>query len=313
MPLIFPPTPSVGTTYTDANSCVWQYDGVKWNVVTGTTKRAFNGVILGLSMNWNLTNVYTPIDWDVETTDTNNYFSSLTPSRITIPATGYYNLNLTIFSDNSGAGYNIKIIKNGVTNLSQGSLNPNQSANFNDTISFDQGDYFEIVANETTDVGAITTASTLELVLMGYAVGTGVTSYSAFSGVKAVLNLAFSTTTTPTGVSWTGTLFDTNANALALTYWSALTPTIITIKSNGYYQLNAFVFTGGVGGTYTITIKKNNVTTISTTTIGPNDSALLNQIFQFNENDYIELLASDTTGSGNITTESFLEVIRIGV
>lgn len=312
MPLIFPPSPTLGATYTDSNSVVWQFDGTKWNVVTGTTKRFFNGVILGLTMNWNLTNTPTPIDWDVETVDTDGYFSASQPSRITIPRTGYYNLNITLFSANSGAGYNIQVLKNGTTELTTGTMNPNQSANFNDTIFFDQGDYIQIYADETTDNGAITNASTVEFVLMGYALGTGTSSYSAFSGVKTALSPAFSTTTTPTAILWTSTLFDTNANALAETYWSAGTPSRVTIKSSGYYTINTYILSGSVGGTYTVTLKKNG-TNLSTGTIGPNDSAILNQIYQLNQNDYIEVFASDTTGSGNITTESYLEIIRMGV
>lgn len=312
MPLIFPPTPVVGTTYTDDNSCVWQYDGVKWDVVTGTTKRLFNGVILGLSMNWSLTTTLTAIDWDIETTDTNDYFLPTQPSRITIPATGYYNINLTIFSDSSGAGYDLKIIKNGVTEISDGNLNPNQTANLNDTIFFNTGDYIQIFASETLGNGAITNESSLELVLVGYAVGTGVTPYSAFSGVRTALTIGFSTTTTPTAISWNNTTFDTNANALAETYWSALVPTRITIKNNGYYQINTYLESGSVGGTYTVTLKKNG-TNITTGALNPNDSAALNQIYQLNTNDYLELFANDTLGSGIITTEAYLEVIRIGV
>lgn len=312
MALIFPPSPSVGTTYTDDNSCVWQFDGVKWNIVTGTTKRMFNGVILGLSMNYSLTNVFTPVSWDVESIDTDSYFSPLQPSRITIPATGYYNLNLTIFADNSGASYDIQVVKNSTTIISDGHLNPNQTANFNDVISFNQGDYIQLVANETLSTGALTDETTLELVLMGYAVGTGVTPYSAFSGVKTELNVPYSTSNILTGIIWTNTEFDTNANALAETYWNVADPTKLTIKSNGYYTVNAYIVTGAVGGTYTVTLKKNG-TIISTSNIGPNDSAYLNQIYQLNLNDYIEMFVSDSSGSGNITTESYLEVIRMGV
>jgi hypothetical protein len=313
MPLIFPPTPTLGDTYTDDNSVVWQFDGVKWDVVTGTTKRLFNGVLLGLSTNYYLTNTLAAIDWDVETADTDNYFNPLDPSKITIPGTGYYNLNLTIFSDNSGAGYTIQVLKNGVTEIEDGVLNPNQAGYFNDTLFFNQGDYFQVLMNETSDVGAITNSSTLELVLMGAAVGTGVSPYSAFSGVKTTLSPAFSTTSTPTAIAWTGTLYDTNANALALTYWNAGTPSRLTIKTPGYYQVNSFLQTAAVGGTYTLTLKKNGITNISTTTLAPNDTATINQIYELNENDYIEVFASDTTSSGNITTESYLEIIRIGV
>lgn len=313
MPLIFPPSPLTGTTYTDDNSCVWQYDGVKWNIVTGSYKRTFNGVILGLSINYSLTSTVSPVNWDVETVDAGGYYNSLQPSRITIPATGYYNINCTIFTDTSGAGYNIFIIKNGVTTLSTGILNPNQSGNINDTFLFNQGDYIELYAEETTDVGALTTGTVIEVILSGYALGVGIGPANAFSGVKTYLSIPYSTTNILTAISWAGTTYDTNANALALTYWNSLQPNRLTIKMNGYYEIYSFIQSGAVGGTYTITLRKNGITVLATTTIAPNDSASINQIYQLVENDYIEMLVSDSISSGNITTQAFLEVIRIGV
>jgi len=313
MALTFPYPATNGQTYTDDNAAVWQYDGVKWNVVTGTTKKLFNGLLLGLSMNYNLTNTATPINWDVETTDTSNYWNALDPSKINIPATGYYNLNLTIFTDAIGAGYYITVVKNGVTTIVDGSMNPNQAGVFNETIYFNQGDYIQIDASETSDSGAITDECTLELVLMGLALGTGVSSSNAFSGVKTILALPFSTTSTLTAIPWTSTAYDTNANALALTYWNGLAPTRITILTTGYYQINVYVETGAVGGTYTLTLRKNGVTSMATTTMAPNDAANINQLFQLNMNDYIELLASENTSAGNITDEAHIEVIRMGV
>jgi len=47
--------------------------------------------------------------------------------------------------------------------------------------------------------------------------------------------------------------------------------------------------------------------------MAPNDAANINQLFQLNMNDYIELLASDNTSAGNITNEAHIEVIRMGV
>lgn len=313
MPLIFPPAPTTGTTYTDDNSCVWQFDGVKWNVVTGTTKRLFNGVKIGLSINYSLSNVLAPVSWDVEYIDTTNYYSSLDPSKIYIPATGYYTINVNVFADNSGAGYNVAITQNGVTTLSTGIMNPNQAASISAIYYFNQGDYIQFLASETSSNGALSNDTYFEVVLAGYALGTGVTPYSAFSGVKTDLNINYSTSSTPSAIIWTGTTFDTNANALAQTYWLLAQPTRITIKNTGYYEISSFLQTDTAGGTYTVTLKKNGLTTLSNATMQANETAMLDQVYQLNENDYLEIFVSDTLGSGAMTDECYLQVVRMGV
>lgn len=313
MPLIFPPSPSVGATYTDDNSVVWQFDGVKWGVVTGTTKRLFNGVKTGLSMNYSLSNTLSPISWDVEYIDTNNYFSLLDPTKIYIPATGYYNVNINVFAETSGAGYNVEIRQNGVTTLSTGILNPNQAAALYQTVYFDQGDYVQFLASDSIAAGSLRDDTYLEIILVGYAIGTGITSYSAFSGVKTALNINYSTGSTPSAIIWTGTSFDTNANALAETYWNAGTPTRLTIKNTGYYEISSYLETDTSGGTYTVTLRKNGNITISQATMQANETAALDQIYQLTQDDYIEIYVSDTLGSGAMTDESYLQIIRMGV
>lgn len=313
MPLIFPYPATNGQIYTDDNTVVWQYDGVKWNVVTGTTKRMFNGVKIGLSINYSLTSVLEPINWDVEYIDTDNYFNIGDPSKIYIGYTGYYNLNINVFTDNSGAGYNLVILKNGVTTVGTGFLNPNQASDYNETEYFQAGDYIQLLANETTNVGALSNASYLELSLYGFALGTATTPYNAFSGVKTELSVPFSVTSTPTPISWTGTLWDTNANALALTYWNAGDPGKITVQTNGFYQISTFLKTGLAGSTYTVILRKNGTTTISTSTLNPNQTAALDQIYELLAGDYLEIIVSESSGTGTMTTECFLDLIRMGV
>lgn len=313
MPLTFPYPATTGQTYTDSNGAVWQYDGIKWDIVTGTTKRLYNGVKVGLSINYSVTTTLAPVNWDVEFIDTDGYWNSLQPSRITIPATGYYNLNTNVFSDNSGAGYELQILKNGTTEITDGLLNPNQAADYNETVFFNQGDYIQLLISEYTDVGAVSSDTFMELTLIGLALGTGVNSNNAFSGVKTSIGFNFATTVTPAPLAWDGTVFDTNANALALTYWTVSDPGKITVKMDGYYQISAFVETATVGGTYTITLRKNGSINVANATIAPNDTANIDQVYQLNNGDYLELLVSDTSGTGAITTETYLEAIRMGV
>lgn len=312
MALIFPANPTNGQIYTDDNSVVWQYDGVAWNVVTGTTKRLYEGVKVGFSTDYALSSTLTAVDWDVESFDTDTYWTAGQPSRVTIPSTGYYNLNTNVFSTAAGQAYDIRVRQNGTTDIVSGTINASQTADYNETQWFDAGDYIQVLASENTAAGSLGSGSYLEVTLLGYATGTGVTPYAAFSGVRTDLTGAFSTTSTPTAIAWSGTDWDTNANALAETYWSAGTPSRLTVKVNGFYLINIQTQTSSSGGTYTITLRKNGTTAISTATIGANDSAFINQTFELAANDYFEIMVSDTLASGSITTQSYFEIIRQG-
>lgn len=312
MPLNFPSSPTNGQTYTDDNSVVWQFDGVAWNVVTGTTKRLFDGVKVGFSTDYALNATLTAVTWDVESFDTDQYWSSGDPTKIHILRTGYYNINTNLFSTAAGQAYDIRVRENGTTDIVSGTINPSQAADYNETQFFDAGDYIQVLASEDTAAGSLTSGSYLEVNLLGYATGTGVTPYAAFSGVRTNLTSAFATTATPTAIAWSGVDWDTNANALAETYWSSGTAGRLTVKVNGYYLINVQVFSGAAGGTYTVTLRKNGATAITSATIAANDSASINQTFELAANDYLEILVSDNLASGSITTNSFFEIIRQG-
>jgi len=313
MALVFPPTPSVGDTYTDDNSAVWQYDGIVWNVITGTVKKLFNGVKLTLGNTFALTDTATAITWDTEVFDTGQYFNVAQPTRITIPQTGYYSVNVVAFADTSGAGYNIDLKLNGSSIITTGIFNPNQAAQYYETVPLNAGDYLELFVSDNENTGGITNSSYFEVIQLGLGVGTGVNAAAAFSGVRAVLSSAFNLTSTPTAIAWTGTEFDTNANALALTYWSAGTPSRLTVKSSGYFSVQVYIQLGITGQNYTITLRKNGATTLATNTgLSPNDQVWIEETYQLADDDYIEILASDVGSSGTVTTDSHIELIRQG-
>lgn len=313
MALIFPPTPSIGDTYTDDNSVVWQYDGTVWNIITGTVKKVFNGVKLGLSAPFALTNTSTAISWNVESFDTGQYYNVGQPTRITIGQTGYYSVNVVVFAGSNGAGYNIVLKINGTTVITTGTINPNQSAEYYETYPLNAGDYLEIFADETGSIGEITTDSFFEVIQSGLGVGAGVNASAAFSGVRVIRATSFNTTSTPTAVAWSGTEFDTNANAQALTYWSAGTPSRITVKSSGYFSIQSYIKLGSTGQNYTITLRKNGTTALATSTgLNPNDRLWIEETYQLAANDYIEILASDAGSAGSLTSDSHVELIRQG-
>lgn len=313
MPLTFPPSPTVGQTYTDSNSVVWQYNGTVWNIITGTTKKIFNGVKLKFNTNYNLTAINSAVNWDAESFDTGSYWNVSTPYRIVISQTGYYSVNLVLFASTTGAAYNMSLKKNGTTTLISGTMNTNQSAEYYETILFNAGDYLEVYADETNATGAFTTSSYFEIQQMGLGVGVGVNSSAAFSGVRVLLGTAFNTTSTPAALTWTGTEFDTNANAEALTYWSAGTPSRVTVKSTGYFSIQIYIQLGATGSNYTITLKKNGTTTLTTSTgLNPNDDAWIEETYYLTANDYVEIFVSDANSTGTISTTTHMEVIRQG-
>lgn len=313
MPLTFPPTPSIGDTYTDSNSVVWQFDGVKWNVITGTTKKIFNGVKVRFDTNYNLTTTNAAINWDSTSFNTGDYWNIANPNKIIISQTGFYTVNLVLFSDSTGAEYNMSLKKNGSTIITSGTMNPNQAAEYYETLQLNAGDYLEVYADELNATGAFTTSSYLEVQQMGLGVGTGVNSYAAFSGVRAELGTAFNTTSTPTALAWTSTEFDTNANALALTYWNVLTPSRINIRTTGYYSIQIYIQLGPTGGNYTVTLKKNGTTNLTSSTgLNPNDDAWIEETYYLQTNDYVEIYVSDANATGSISTTTHMEVIRQG-
>ncbi len=87
MPLNFPSTPVNGQQYTDNNAVMWEFDGVKWNVITGTANKMFSGCKVTLSSNVALTATSTAVTFDVEQYDTDSYFTPSFPKRISdVPA-----------------------------------------------------------------------------------------------------------------------------------------------------------------------------------------------------------------------------------
>lgn len=314
MPLNFPSSPSDGQIYTDDNSAVWQYDATLtvWNIVTGTTKKLFNGVSLGLSANVSLTTTSTALSWDVENYDQGGYHNSTNPTRATAPSAGYYALKVVLFSDSQGSGYSAVIKKNGSTTIATASFNANQTTDYEEVLQLNTDDYIEVFVSESSGTAAITTSTLFELTLLGQTVGTGISSYAAFSGVKAVLTSAESSTSTPTAVSWDSTEYDTNSNAEGLLYWSAGTPTRLTAKSTGYFNIDVYLQTGSTGGVYTLTIKKNGSTNIVSSTMSANDTAIFEQTIALTADDYLELFLSDTDATGTLTADTHFEITRMG-
>lgn len=312
MALNFPTSPTNGQQYTDANAVVWEYDGVKWNVITGTANKMFSGCKISFSSNVNLTANSTALNFDSEQYDTDSYFTVSAPTRITFNRDAFYRINLSVYTGTSGASHVITLKKNGSTTLANTVIAPNQYTNFDQIIQFTESDYIELYALDSAATGYLTTGTNIEMTRVGLAQGTNVPSASAFSGVRTVLSTSYNTTNTATAIAWSNTVFNQNANPAGDLYWSASTPNRLTIGLTGFYRIKGEIFAGPTEG-ITLNVRKNGSTSIANTSIPVNGYAELDDIYQLNQNDYIQLVVNDSTSIGTITSNTYLEVVRLGV
>jgi hypothetical protein len=317
--LSFPINPINGQQYTDPNGKVWEFDGIKWNVASAQSTKEFSGTKIYLIEPFFLNNTLTPISFDGEEIDTANYFNPLTPTQIVIPRTGYYRIHMSLFTgqEGYGASYTIQLKRNN-TNLLNTDMSAFQSGVYDEILLLDVGDIISVYASELDRIGTIETDSFLEVSLQGYTFGGAIIPGFEFSGVKAELQSDISTTETPTAVIWNSNdiVFNTNANAAGNIYWTNTNPTRFTISTSGYYRIRAFFLTSieGSSDSYTITIRKNSLTSIETITLGGNESAELDETYEFTTNDYLEIVISNTEAIGAIKqNESFFQLIRLGV
>jgi hypothetical protein len=310
--LNFPSSPTVGQIYTDPNAVSWEFDGVKWDVVSSTSYRAFSGVKVTRTTSYALTANSTAVSFDAEIIDTDTYFTVSTPNKVTINRTAYYRINFSVYTDSIGASYTISLKKNGSTTLSSIILSPNQYSNYDEIVELQTGDYLEVYASEDTSVGSLLNTTFLEVTRLGLLMGTNVGASEAFSGVRGILSSAFNTTSTPTAVTWSSTAFNLNADSAGNNYWSVSDPTKFIAGTTAYFRVKGVTQLGS-NDTVTVALKKNATTTLSTVTVNPNGYAQIDEIYLLNVGDYLQLVVNDISSTGSLTTDTYLEMIRIGV
>lgn len=315
MPLTFPDNPTAYQVYNDPTGVVWEYDGVAWNTIRGTQTRTFSGVKVSLSVTNNLTSTPTPLDYDVENFDVGDYFDFYDAAKITIRVTGYYRIAGTMYTGSLGTGssYKFTLRVNGSVNYTTQTCAANQSANYDTTAFFNAGDYLELLVSEDTATGTLLSGSYVELHRLGAAPGVAPSNADIFSGARVLLGLDFNTTSTLTSIVWGSADHDVNSDVFGNTYWN--NSTRLTIRTAGYYQIKSYLTMAGIGSvdSYTVRLRKNNTTNITSTTLGPNDNAVIDEIYFFSANDYIELQASNSGSVGGVLAGSFLEIIRAGI
>lgn len=317
--LSFPANPTNGQQYTDNNGVVWEFDSVKWNIAVADNTKQFSGVKIRLGSAFALTSTPAVVTFDTEVYDTATYFITGTPTQIVIPRTGFYRINLQVLTGANGSGnsYAITLFKNGVA-LFGDDMAPNQSGIYDDTVLLNVGDVLELYAEESNGVGTLEPETVLEVQLVGYTFGGAITPGYEFSGVKVDLDQNVSTTSTPTAITWTATdiIYNINANAAGSLYWNNANPTRFTIATTGYYRLKALFLTGpdGADNSYTINIRKNGTTVVESGSLGALDLLELDNTYQFNSTDYLEIVVSNTGNTGTIdASDTTFAITRLGV
>lgn len=315
--LNFPSSPTAGTQYTDDNSAVWEFDGVKWNIVTNATKRFFHGAKVTTSANISLTATPVVTVFDTETFDTGDYFTVADGGKLTVKDTAYYRISGTFFTGPNGSGdsYSATLKKNGSTELTTETFAANQAAFYDNIIQLTAGDYLEIYSRESTATGTLLVGSYVEIQKLGTTPASGVSPFNTFSGARVITSSAIALTSTLSGVSWTSADFNLNANVAGATYWSVSSPSRLTVRQTGYFKIKALLYTGaaGSGDSYTIALKKNGNTDLANTTVSASSTLLINETFNLTENDYVEVIAKESGAVGTLTTDSYIEITRLGV
>lgn len=318
MALNFPSNPTNLQQYTDNNGVVWQFISNKgvWRVLRDDKLKDFYGAKIVLDTVESLTSVSTAVTFDSETFDVGNYFNVLTPSKLTVSNPGFYRVNLLISvgSQGNGASYIFTVKKNGSTTLTTTTAGPNQFVSYDEILELLAGDYIELYALESEGVGTLNIGSFFEIQNIGDLVGSAQTTATTFSGLKLNLTSVEALTSAFTAVTWDNDEFNTNADINGNVYWSAASSSKATIYTTGYYRLKASLKagSGGSDNSYTVDLRFNNTSSMSSS-ISPNDILDLDDVHNLTSGSYIEFYAKESGGTGELTTDSYFELIRLGV
>jgi len=309
MALTFPGTPSNGQVYTDDNNISWQFDGVKWEVSQTASYKTFNGIKIGLDSDFNATATSTAISWGTASIDVGDYYSVSTPTRINVPSTGYYRINFSTKTSASGSSYTIAIKRNGTITLSTTTITINQFINYDEIIELSAGDYIEVYVSDQLSSGALLASSTvMEVTRIGLSSGTAA---ETFSGARAKITGVYSTSSSAVAIPWQDVDFNVNANAAGDQYWTIANASRLTVSTSSYYRVKIVVLTNSFD-TYTLTLKKNGTTDLTTINLGALNTVQLDEIYNLTSADYLELYINDADDTGGLLVGTYLEILREG-
>jgi hypothetical protein len=318
MALNFPANPTNLQQYSDDNGTVWEFLSTKgvWNVLADDRLKEFSGVKLVLGSPDSLIPTSTAISWDSANFDIGGYFNVSFPTRLTIPKIGFYRLNLLISVGalGNGASYTFVVKKNGTINLTTTVAGANQFVSYDEILQLYEGDYIELYGLEAEGVGSINAGSFFEAQNIGDQIGSAQSEATTFSGLKSNLDIAEALTSSFAPVTWDSTVFNTNADINGNVYWSVGDPSKAVIYTTGYYRIKASFEAGSTGtdDSYEVDLRFNNTSSISAS-MSPNGSLDIDDVFNLTSGSYIQFFAAESGGVGELTTDSYFELIRLGV
>lgn len=317
--LSFPSNPTTNQQYTDSNGKVWSFDGVKWNILTADSIKQFFGAKISISNPVFLTSTLSSVAFDTEEYDTFAGYNPSSPTQVVIPRTGYYRVHLTVQTgqEGFGASYRMQLNKNS-TALVDELMSAYQNAVYDEILLLNSGDVLELKSSEVESVGTLEEGTILEISLVGYTFGAPLVPGFEFSGIKVELQNDVSVSSTPTAITWDASdiVYNVNADSAGGVYWTVDNPTRFYISTSAYYRLKTFFLTDSNGSvdSYTLLIRKNNSDTIETITLGPNESAELDETYYFSSGDFIEAVVSNSENIGSIKSlDTAFSITRFGV
>jgi hypothetical protein len=318
MALNFPITPTDGQQYIDENNIVWQYSSVKgvWNKFKSNQLKEFIGSKIVFTADKSLTTVLSPCPFDLASFDTGQFFTQNSPSHLTANRTGYYRINVLVQTgtEGTGASYTFSVRKNGTVNLTTETAGANQFVFYDDILLLTDGDYIELWASELSAVGTITTSCFLEIQRVGFALGSTFSTSDAFSGVKLLLDNPVSTTSILSPLDWDTSQYNINADINGNVYWNPNSASRVDISTTGYYRIKSFIQTNtdGTSDSYTIDLRLDG-STLESGSLGPVETLELDEVYNFTSGSYLQFFVNNSGSIGEITTDSFFQMTRLGV
>lgn len=319
MALNFPSSPTNLQEYIDGNGTVWEYNATKtvWSVKRYDELKEFSGAKLEFTTALTLTSTLSSISWDGSTFDTGAYYDNVNyPTRLTVERTGYYRVNVLLITgaQGNGASYTFSVRQNGTTSLSTDTVGPNQAVHYDEIHLLHTGDYIEIWGSESSAVGTILTTSYLEIERVGFSMGSSFSSRGAFSGVRTILTSVENTTSTPTAITWDNTDFNVNADINGNVYWDSMVSDKVTIHTTGYYRIKSMFETSanGTANSYTVDLRLDG-STLESSSLSPLEVLDLDETYNFTSGSYLQVYVDNSGAIGSITTDSYFELVRVGV
>lgn len=266
---------------------------------------------------------WTEVAFDTEIRDDNSYWTNANSSRFTAPASGWYAVSFSVSFDTASAQCSLFIGKNGssstTSNRVAGTLPAAAVASSRHSLScityLAAGDYllFEVYSSAITNIisGVPARAAIHRL-------GTPSEAPTPYNDGCTVTRTTDQTTTAAdfTVVSFNTEVRDDNS------YWSADTPTQLTIPASGWYAITGSIHWGGTSTLVTTYITKNGSASVganrlaasTTNTSAANQRQNVSAVAYLAAGDYVrlEVYSSASSTVNGASVPAAFSIHRLG-